>query len=146
MRTNTTTFPNVQAIERKCYLIDANNKILGHIAAKAASILRGKHKPIFTPHLNTGDLVVIVNAEKVKVTGKKLQQKEYQRYSGYPSGQKRVTLQRMLEKAPTRVLRLAINRMLPKGPLGNLMRTRFRIYAGEKHSQQAQKPVPIDIS
>jgi large subunit ribosomal protein L13 len=141
-----TTFPNVQTIERKCYLIDANNKILGHIAAKAASIIRGKHKTIFTPHLNTGDMVVIINAEKLKVTGKKLQQKEYQRYSGYPSGQKRMTLDRMLDKAPTRVLRLAISRMLPKGSLGNVLRGRFRIYAGEKHAHQAQKPIPIDIA
>ena len=145
MKMQKTYLPKVNEIERKCYLIDAKDKILGRIAVKAASILRGKHKPIFTPHLETGDRIVIINAEKIRVTGKKLQQKEYQRYSGYPSGQKRVPLEEMLKKAPTQVLRLAINRMIPKGRLGNQLRARLRIYAGDKHPHIAQKPIPLEI-
>ena len=132
-------------VERKCYLIDANNKILGKVATKAASILRGKHKPIFTPHIDTGDMVVIINADKIKVTGKKLEQKEYQRYSGYPSGQKRVKLETLLKKAPTKVLELAINGMIPSGPLGNHVKTKLKIYAGGEHPHKAQKPLILEI-
>ena len=145
MKMQKTYLPKVNEIERKCYLLDAKDKILGHVAVKAAIILRGKHKPIFTPHLETGDHIVIINAEKIRVTGKKLQQKEYQRYSGYHSGQKRVPLEVMLKKAPTQVLRLAINRMIPKGRLGNQLRARVRIYAGDKHPHIAQKPIPLEI-
>lgn len=132
-------------IEQKCYLIDAKDKILGRIATKAAVILRGKHKPIYTPHVDTGDHVIIINAEKVKVTGRKLEDKEYQRYTGYHSGRKVVSLQDMLKKAPTEVLRLAVNRMIPHGALGNKVRTKLRIYAGDKHPHQAQKPILIEI-
>lgn len=132
-------------IEQKCYLIDAKDKILGRIATKAAVILRGKHKPTYTPHVDTGDHVIIINAEKVKVTGKKLEDKEYQRYTGYHSGRKVVSLQDMLKKAPTEVLRLAVNRMIPHGALGNKVRTKLRIYAGDKHPHQAQKPILIEI-
>jgi len=145
MKMNKTYIPKDKDLTRECYLIDASDKILGKIATKAATILRGKHKPTFTPHLDTGDTVVIINAEKVKVTGKKMQQKEYQRYSGYPSGQKRVKLEVMLKKAPTNVLRLAINRMIPSGKLGNTVRSRLRIYAGDKHPHEAQKPIPLEI-
>lgn len=137
--------PKPSEIERKCYLIDAKDKILGHIATKAASILRGKHKRIFTPHLETGDSVVIINAEKIKVTGKKMQKKEYQRYTGFHSGQRIVTLENMLKKAPARVLELAINRMLPSGRLGSRIRGRVRVYAGDKHPHQAQNPIPLEI-
>ncbi len=132
-------------VERKCYLIDAQDKILGRVAAKAASILRGKHKPTFTPHVDTGDMIVIINAEKIRVTGKKLDQKEYQRYSGYHSGQKTVTLKNMLSKSPVRVLTLAITRMIPKGPLGNQVKTKLKIYAGDKHPHAAQTPITLDI-
>lgn len=142
MKFNKTYIPKINEIERKCYLIDAKDRILGHVAVEAATLLRGKHKPIFTPHLETGDFVVIINAEKIKVTGKKLQQKKYQRYSGYHSGQKSVTLEKMLEQAPTRVLQLAINRMIPSGRMGNRIRERVRIYAGDKHPHQAQNPIP----
>jgi len=142
---NKTYLPKADKIERKCYLIDASDKILGKIAAKAATILRGKHKAIFTPHLDTGDMVVIINAEKVKVTGKKMQDKVYLRYSGYPSGQRSMNLETMLKKAPTQVLRLAINRMIPKGKLGNTVKGRLRIYTGDKHPHQAQQPIPLDI-
>ncbi len=128
-------------MRRGCYLIDAEGKILGRVAARAATILRGKHKPTFTPHVDCGDTVVIVNAGKIRVTGRKMRQKVYQRYSGYPSGQKRVTLEKLMAKAPTQALRLAINRMIPSGPLGNRIRGRMRIYAGPEHPHAAQKPV-----
>ncbi|MCK5014216.1 MAG: 50S ribosomal protein L13 [Candidatus Omnitrophica bacterium] len=132
-------------VERKCYLIDAKDKVLGRVATKAAVILRGKHKPTFTPHVDTGDMVVIINAEKVFVTGNKMHQKEYQRYSGYHGGQKIMKLDEMLKRAPTQVLRLAINRMIPSGPLGNKVKTKLKIYAGENHPHEAQKPIPLEI-
>ena len=132
-------------VEQKCYLIDAKDKILGRVAAKAATILRGKHKPTYTPYVDTGDHVIIINAEKIKVTGKKLEDKEYQRYTGYHSGRKVVSLQDMLKKTPTTVLRLAVNRMIPHGALGNKVRTKLRVYAGDKHPHQAQKPIALEI-
>ncbi len=132
-------------VEKKYYLIDANDKILGRLASKAASILRGKHKPIFTPHVDTGDYVIVINAEKVKVTGNKLKQKQYQRYSGYHSGQKSISLSTMMEKSPTSVIRLAVNRMIPGGALGNKVKTKLKVYAGEKHPHAAQKPIPLEI-
>ncbi len=132
-------------VERKTYVIDAEGKILGKVAAKAAIILRGKHKAIFTPHVDTGDQVIIINAEKIRVTGRKLQKKEYHRYSGYPSGQRTMKLEVMLKKAPTQVLRLAVNRMIPSGPLGNKVKTKLKIYAGDKHPHQAQKPIALEV-
>jgi len=135
----------IEDIQTGCYLIDAKDKVLGKIATKAATILRGKHKPTYTPHVDTGDTVVIVNAEKIRVTGKKLQQKIYQRYSGYPSGQKTLKLEELLAKAPTQVLRLAINRMIPSGPLGSQVKRKLKIYAGESHPHQAQKPIALEI-
>ena len=140
-----TYIPQADQITKKCYLIDAKDKILGKVATKAAVLLRGKHKPIFTPHLDTGDLVVIINAGKIRVTGKKKTQKEYQRYSGYPSGQRTVTLEKMLSQSPCQALRLAISRMIPKGALGNKVRGHLRIYAGESHRQAAQNPISLDI-
>jgi large subunit ribosomal protein L13 len=132
-------------VERKCYIIDAKDKVLGRIATKAATILRGKHKPTFTPHVDTGDMVIIINAEKVHVTGNKMELKEYQRYSGYHGGQKIMKLAEMLKRAPTQVLRLAITRMLPSGALGNKIKTKLKIYAGESHPHTAQKPIPLEI-
>ena len=143
--TQKTFMAKASQVDRKCYLIDANNKILGRVAAKAASILRGKHKPIFTPHVDTGDMVIIINAEKVKVTGNKLKQKEYQRYSGYHSGQKSVKLEEMLKKAPTQVIRLAVTRMIPSGALGNQAKTKLKIYKGDAHPHQAQNPIALEI-
>lgn len=140
-----TYIPDPKTIERKTFVIDAKDQILGKVAAKAAVILRGKHKPIFTRHLDTGDRVVIINAEKIKVSGKKMTDKIYQRYSGYPSGQKTLTLEELLAKKPTEPLRLAINRMLPQGALGNKLRSKVRIYAGEKHPHTAQQPVPLEL-
>ena len=132
-------------IKPDCYLIDASAKVLGRVAAKAAEVLRGKHKPTYTPHIASGDIVVIINAEKVRVTGKKLEQKEYQRYSGFHGGQKVLKLKNMLEKSPEQVLRLAVNRMIPSGPLGNKIRTRLKVYAGARHPHQAQKPIPLEV-
>ncbi|MCB9748277.1 MAG: 50S ribosomal protein L13 [Candidatus Omnitrophica bacterium] len=137
--------PKPGEFERKCYVIDAKGKILGRVATKAADILRGKHKPIFTPNVDTGDQVIIINADKVTVTGNKLQQKEYLRYSGYPSGQRTVKLKDMLVKAPTKVLEHAIYGMIPKGPLGNKIKTKLKIYAGEAHPHQAQKPISLEV-
>lgn len=145
MQANKTYIPKASDIEKKVYLVDATDKILGRVAAKAAHILRGKHKRIFTPHMDTGDTVIIINAEKIKVTGKKMTDKIYQRYTGYPSGRRDVPLGEMLKKAPTQVLRLAINRMIPSGPLGNKVRTHVKIYAGDKHPHEAQKPILLDV-
>jgi large subunit ribosomal protein L13 len=140
-----TYIPKAGQVERKCYLIDAGDKILGRVAAKAAALLRGKHKVTFTPNLDSGDLVVIVNAGKIRVTGRKLKQKIYARYSGYPSGLRQVTLEDLMTKAPTEAMRLAVSRMIPKGALGNLTRTRLRVYAGDQHPHQAQNPVSVAV-
>lgn len=141
-----TFMAKAEDLKRDCYLIDAKDKILGKVATKTASILRGKHKPIFTPHVDTGDMVVIINAEKIQVTGKKMKDKEYQRYSGYHGGQKTIKLEDLMQRAPTQALKLAITRMIPKGPLGNKMKTKLKIYAGEEHPHQAQKPITLDIN
>ena len=132
-------------VDRKCFVIDANGKILGKIAAKAATILRGKHKAIYTPHTDTGDMVIIINAEKFRVSGKKMKDKFYQRYSGYPSGLRVVALEDLLKKAPTKALELAIKRMMPAGALRNSMRRKLKIYAGETHPHSTQKPVAIEV-
>ena len=127
-------------IERKWYVVDATDKTLGRLASEIASVLRGKNKPIFTPHIDTGDYVIVVNAEKVKVTGKKLDQKIYYHHSDYVGGMKETTLREMLAKKPEKVIELAIKGMLPKGPLGRQMITKLHVYAGPEHEQQAQKP------
>ena len=132
-------------IKRQCYLIDAKDKILGRVAAKAAALLRGKHKAIFTPHVDTGDMVVITNAKEVKVTGAKLTDKIYTRHSGYPGGRSIVTLEQMLKKAPTQVLELAVFRMLASGPLGNQIRKKLKIYPGDQHPHQSQSPIAVQI-
>lgn len=143
--TQKTYMAKASEVERQCYLIDAKDKILGRVATKAATILRGKHKPTFTPHVDTGDMVVIINAEKIAVTGNKLKQKEYQRYSGYHGGQKIVKLEDMLKRSPIQVLKLAINRMIPSGPLGNKVKTKLKVYVGGKHPHTSQKPIPLEI-
>lgn len=140
-----TFIPSSEKIDKKFYLIDAKDKILGRVAAKAAAILRGKHKTIYTPHLDTGDMVIILNSEKIRVTGKKLTDKQYQRFTGYPAGRKLTSLENLLAKKPTKVMRLAINRMIPKGALGNKIRTHLRIYVGDNHPHQAQKPILLDV-
>ena len=127
-------------IERKWYVVDATGYTLGRLASEVAKILRGKNKPIFTPHIDTGDYVIVTNAEQIKVTGKKLEQKIYYRHSDYVGGMKETTLKEMLNKKPERVIELAVKGMLPKGPLGRQMYTKLHVYAGPEHKQAAQKP------
>lgn len=127
-------------IDRKWYVVDAEGKTLGRLASEVAKVLRGKNKPIFTPHMDTGDYVIVVNAEKVKVTGKKLDQKIYYRHSEYVGGMKETTLREKLAKKPEEVVELAVKGMLPKGPLGRQMYTKLHVYAGPEHNQAAQKP------
>lgn len=127
-------------IERKWYVVDAEGKTLGRLASEIARVLRGKHKPIFTPHMDTGDYVIVVNAAKVKVTGKKLNQKIYYHHSGYVGGMKETTLKEMLANKPERVVELAVKGMLPKGPLGRQMYKKLFVYAGPEHKHEAQKP------
>ena len=127
-------------IERKWYVVDATDMTLGRLASEVAKVLRGKNKPTFTPHIDTGDYVIVVNAEKVKVTGKKLDQKIYYHHSDYVGGMKETTLREMLAKKPEKVVELAIKGMLPKGPLGREMYTKLFVYAGPEHKHQAQKP------
>jgi len=127
-------------IERKWYVVDAANMTLGRLASEVAKVLRGKNKAIFTPHMDTGDFVIVVNADKVKVTGRKLDQKIYYRHSGYVGGMKETTLREMMAKKPERVVELAVKGMLPKGPLGRQMYTKLHVYAGPDHKHAAQKP------
>lgn len=138
MRTTYMAKPN--EVERKWYIIDAEGKTLGRLASEAASILRGKHKPQFTPHVDTGDFVIIINAEKIQVTGNKLRDKIYYRHSGYPGGLKKTSLGELLEKRPERALQHAIYGMLPKNRLGRKLQTKLKIYAGPEHPHEAQKP------
>ncbi len=127
-------------IDRKWYVVDATGMTLGRLASEVAKILRGKNKPIFTPHMDTGDYVIVVNAEKIKVTGKKLDQKVYYHHSDYVGGMKEATLREKLAKKPEQVVELAIKGMLPKGPLGRQMYRKLFVYAGPEHKHAAQKP------
>ena len=127
-------------VERKWYVVDAEGKNLGRMASQIAAILRGKNKPIFTPHMDCGDYVIVVNAEKIKVTGKKMDQKVYYHHSDYVGGLKEATLREKLEKKPEQVIELAVKGMLPKGPLGRQMYTKLHVYAGPEHKHEAQKP------
>ncbi len=127
-------------IDRKWYVVDATDMTLGRLAAEVAKVLRGKNKPIFTPHMDTGDYVIVVNAEKIKVTGKKMDQKIYYHHSDYVGGMKETTLKEMMAKKPARVIELAVKGMLPKGPLGRQMYTKLHVYAGAEHPHMAQKP------
>lgn len=132
-------------IKRKWFIIDAKGKVLGRLASKTAAILRGKHKPIFTPFIDTGDGVIVVNAAQVKVTGRKMSQKVYRRYSGYPGGLKEVSLAEMLAKRPATVIKLAVKRMLPGGPLGRDVIKKLRVYAGQDYPHKAQNPQTLEI-
>ena len=127
-------------IERKWYVVDATGCTLGRLASEVAKVLRGKNKPIFTPHIDCGDYVIVVNADKVKVTGKKLDQKIYYNHSDYVGGMKETTLREMLAKKPEKVIELAVKGMLPKGPLGRQMYSKLHVYAGAEHPHAAQKP------
>ena len=135
-----TYMANPDKIERKWYVVDADGCTLGRLASGVASVLRGKNKPQFTPHVDTGDYVIIVNADTIKVTGKKLEQKIYYNHSDYVGGMRETTLKEMLAKKPERVIELAVKGMLPKGPLGRSMYTKLFVYAGPEHKHEAQKP------
>ena len=132
-------------VDQKWWLVDADEKIVGRLASELAVLLMGKHRPTYTPHVDTGDFVVVVNAEKVKFTGKKWDQKTYTWYTGYP-GQKSITAGDRLAKQPELILREAVRRMLPKNRLGRQMLKKLKIYAGPEHNHEAQQPVPLEIS
>ena len=129
-----------ETVERKWYVVDAEGMVLGRLASQVAAILRGKHKPIYTPHVDTGDHVIIINADKVVLTGRKLDQKLYRHHTGYPGGLKEATYREMLAKKPEFTVYEAIRRMMPKGPLGRAMLKKVRIYAGSNHNHEAQMP------
>ena len=140
-----TEVPSQHEITRAWHVIDANDAVLGRIASRAAMLLMGKHKPVYTPFLDTGDHVIIVNAAKVKLTGAKEGQKKYRRHSGYPGGLIETGARRMRETRPERMVELAVSGMLPKTKLGKQMYRKLKVYAGENHPHQAQKPVPLAV-
>ncbi len=135
-----TYMPSASAIERKWYVVDATDLTLGRLASQVAAVLRGKNKPIYTPFIDCGDNVIVVNADKIKVTGNKMNDKIYVRVSDYIGGKKETTLKEMMAKSPERVIELAVKGMLPKGPLGRSMYTKLHVYAGPEHDHAAQKP------
>jgi len=134
-----------EEIQHNWYLVNAEGKVLGRLASELAKILRGKNKPIYTPHVDTGDFVVVVNAEKVILTGKKMKDKMYYHYTGYPGGIKEINAEKLLEKKPTEILKMAVRGMLPKNSLGRNMLKKLKIYAGPDHPHEAQKPIPINL-
>jgi large subunit ribosomal protein L13 len=140
-----TYMANAETVQRKWYVIDATDKTLGRMASQVASILRGKNKPIFTPHVDTGDFVVIINAEKVHLTGNKLEQKYYRHHSGYPGGLKEVPYSKMMVNKPELVVEQAIRRMVPKGPLGSQMFKKLKVFRGPVHTHEAQKPEVLEL-
>lgn len=140
-----TPFPSAKDIERRWWTVDADGQILGRLATSVARLLMGKHKPTFTPFLDVGDHVVIINAEKIVLTGNKLDDKKYYRYSGYPGGLRETNAGRLLEEHPERVLEFAVKGMLPKGPLGRDMYRKLRVYAGSEHPHTAQQPEPYEL-
>ena len=134
-----------EELDHQWYLVDAKGKVLGRLAATLAKILRGKNKPIYTPHVDTGDFVVVVNAEKVALTGKKMKDKIYYRYTGYPGGIREMSAEKLLAKKPTEMIRVAVKGMLPKNSLGRQMLQKLKVYAGPSHPHEAQKPTPLQI-
>ena len=142
MKTYTAT---PSTIKRDWFVIDASDKVLGRLATTVADRLRGKHKPEYTPNIDTGDYIVIINAEKVRVTGRKFTDKKYYRHSGYPGGLKETTFDKMQEKAPEEIIKKAVKGMMPKGPLGREMFRKLKIYAGPEHQHSAQQPTALDI-
>ena len=140
-----TFMANPATIERKWYVVDATDKTLGRLASEVAKVLRGKNKAIFTPHVDTGDYVIVVNAEKVAVTGKKMEKKMYFRHSDYVGGVRELPLSEMLETKPTEVIEIAVKGMLPKGPLGREMYKKLFVYAGPEHKHEAQKPEVLNF-
>ena len=140
-----TYMANPDKIERKWYVVDAEGATLGRLASEIAKVLRGKNKPEYTPHIDTGDYVIVVNAEKIKVTGKKMNQKIYYNHSDYVGGMRETTLAEMMDKKPEKVIELAVKGMLPKGPLGRQMYTKLFVYAGPDHKHAAQKPETLEF-
>jgi large subunit ribosomal protein L13 len=132
-------------VKRDWYIVDATGKVLGRVAAEVARRLRGKHKPEFTPHVDTGDYIVVVNADKLRVTGNKTKDKLYHRHTGYPGGIYSTSFEKLQQKHPERVLQLAVKGMLPKGPLGYAMIKKMKVYAGGEHPHTAQQPKPLEI-
>lgn len=145
MLTKTTAIAKPEHIDRKWYVVDAEGLTLGRMATQVASVLRGKNKPCFTPHIDTGDYVIIINAEKIVLTGKKVEQKMYHRHSGYPGGFKSTQYKELLAKKPEFVVEKAIKRMLPKNTLGRQMYRKLKVYAGNEHPHAAQKPEKLEI-
>lgn len=141
-----TFMPKAQEVQRKWYVVDAEGKPLGRLASEVAKVLRGKNKPSYTPHVDTGDHVIVLNAEKVVLTGKKLDQKIYRHYSGHPGGMKEVKYRHMMESKPEKVVELAIKGMLPKNSLGRAMFRKLNVYKGTEHEHQAQKPETLEIN
>jgi large subunit ribosomal protein L13 len=134
-----------ESVQRDWYIVDAEGKTLGRLAAEVATRLRGKHKPEYTPHVDTGDYIVVVNAEKVAVTGNKATQKTYYSHTGYPGGIKDITFDKLIEKAPERVIQSAVKGMLPRGPLGREMFRKLKVYAGAEHPHTAQQPQALEL-
>jgi large subunit ribosomal protein L13 len=141
-----TKFANKATAEKEWLLVDAENEVVGRLASKVAMLLRGKHKPSYTPHSDAGSNVIIINADKVRFTGKKFDDKEYVRYTGYPGGQRFASPKQLLATKPTEILTHAIHGMLPKGRLGRVLNTNVRIYAGTEHGHEAQQPKKVDLS
>jgi len=135
----------LESVERDWYVVDAEGKTLGRLATEVARRLRGKHKPEYTPHVDTGDYIVIVNAEKIRVTGNKTKDKLYHRHTGYPGGLKTVSFEQLIERAPERAIETAVKGMLPRNPLGRAMYRKLKVYAGTEHPHAAQQPVPLEI-
>jgi large subunit ribosomal protein L13 len=135
-----------ETVRRDWYLVDADGKTLGRLATEIARRLRGKHKPEYTPHVDTGDYIVVVNADKIRVTGNKMKDKMYHRYTGYIGNLKSMSLEKLMEKTPERALELAVKGMLPRNPLGRKMLSKLRVYAGPEHEHQAQQPQPLEIN
>ncbi|MEV4459236.1 50S ribosomal protein L13 [Microbispora sp. NPDC004025] len=138
--------PKPNDVERQWYVIDATDVVLGRLASHVATLLRGKHKPIFAPHVDTGDFVIVINADKIALTGNKLEQKKAYRHSGYPGGLRAVSYGELMEKRPDRAVEKAVRGMLPKNALGRKMAKKLKVYAGGEHPHQAQQPVPFQIT
>jgi len=140
-----TFMAKAEKVERKWYVVDAKGKTLGRLSSEIAKILRGKHKPIYTPHVDTGDFVIVINAEKIELTGRKMDKKVYRHHTGYPGGLKEVTFKQMIEKKPTMVIYQAVKGMLPHNSLGRKMLKKLRVYAGPVHPHEAQKPEALEL-
>ena len=140
-----TYMANSNTVERKWYVVDAKGKTLGRLSSEIAKILRGKHKPTYTPHVDTGDFVIVINAEQITVSGNKAEQKLYRSHSNYPGGLKEITFEQLMDKKPTEAIMIAVKGMLPKNSLGRQMLTKLKIYAGSSHNHEAQKPELLEL-